>query len=249
MTKFTIIAFLLALVSTSVFATSDNNAKWDTANTLFNNKAYDSARVYYEQLAQDHESAALYYNLGNTYYKLNKVGKAVLNYERALRIDPSNSKTQDNLYLTQTRIANRIQATERIFFIRWWQNITHASHATLWAILALIIFVSVLIIHILKKLNIISFNIPQQATVGALVIWLLFLTFSIFATDNKYYSQQAVVMENNSSFKQQPDATKNSSLIPEGTKVSIEQQKGSWLEVILPDGRKGWMPAEVLTKI
>lgn len=249
MMRIVLATFLYTLVSVSSFATEGGNELWDKANMLFNKGEYDSARVYYEKLSSDYQSEILYYNLGNTYYKLNKVGKAVLNYERALKIAPSNTKIQDNLYLTQTRIANRIQPNERIFFICWWQSITHASHATLWAVLALIIFVGTVIVHLLKKLNIISFNIPVQATVGALAIWLLFFTFSIFATNNKYYGQEAVVMLNNATFKLQPDATKNSSLIPEGTKVTIEQKKSSWAEVILPDGRKGWMEADVLTKI
>src|SRR4051812_15187191 len=83
------------------------SAQWEKAGNFYSNKQYDSAAYYYEQIAAlKPRNAAVYYNLGNSYYRLNLIGPAVLNYERALHIDPSYKEAQDNLSLTQSRITN-----------------------------------------------------------------------------------------------------------------------------------------------
>ena len=110
---------ILLLYTFQLFASSANEW-WQKGNKFYAQKQYDSAAYYYEKLAvQKPKDAVLYYNLGNSYYKLNDIGLAVLNYERALHLDPGYKDAEDNLILTQSRIANRIQGSEDIFFVRW----------------------------------------------------------------------------------------------------------------------------------
>ncbi len=245
-------SLIICLILSGLFLSSyaqENDGIWEKANKLYQQEQYDSAVHYYELLTQNSTSAALYHNLGNTYYRLNKISNAILSYEKSLKLDPGNTETQDNLYLTQGRINNRIQPVDKIFFIKWWQSLTHGNNATLWSILALLIFLGVITIYSLKKLNIIALHIPQQVLIGAIAIWVFLITFATTATNNKTNSHEAIVMKSDAAFKTHADATKIQSLIPEGTKVSLGQKQLDWVEVTLPDGRRGWMKGGILVKI
>src|ERR1700744_3575460 len=94
-------AFLLPGALHSL-AAGDSNMLWQKANELYQQKQYDSAAQCLEQIAAlKPQNEIVYYNLGNTYYKLNKIAPAVLNYERALRINPDYKEAKDNLLLAQ----------------------------------------------------------------------------------------------------------------------------------------------------
>src|SRR4051812_17230234 len=114
------IVFVLLFVSLCSIA-ADNGLQWKRGVAFYEQKEYDSAVYYFEQLAaMKPKDAVVYYNLGNTYYRLNRIAPAVLNYERALKVDPGYKDAKDNLALTQNRIPNRIAEAEDIFFVKWW---------------------------------------------------------------------------------------------------------------------------------
>ena len=101
----TIIAILALLltVPASVAATEVRQA-----DSAYNKKDFQSALYHYQAAAQkDGVSSDLYYNMGNTYYRLNDLGHAVLNYRRALALDPSNEEARLNLEFVRTKIADK----------------------------------------------------------------------------------------------------------------------------------------------
>lgn len=232
----------LLLSSVAVHAADNYGAYWQKANAAYKQKNYDTAAHYYEKIATanpaDYE---VYYNLGNTYYKLNDIGKAVLSYQRGLQLNPSDKKLQDNLLLTQSRIPGRIVEIQDIFFVRWWQSITAASAANTWATVTLILFLLLIGYAILNRLGKAPFSLPFQAKAGGWVILILFIVISFVAAMRKADSHLAVVM-NNSQMMDKPPMGK-SQPVPEGTTIKLtgDVSKGEWHEVILPDGKTGWM--------
>ncbi|HLO69297.1 MAG TPA: tetratricopeptide repeat protein [Flavipsychrobacter sp.] len=232
----------LLLSSVAMHAADNYGAYWQKANAAYKQKNYDSAAHYYEQIASakpaDYE---VYYNLGNTYYKLNRIGDAVLNYQRGLQLNPSDKNIQDNLLLAQSRIAGRIVEIEDIFFVRWWKSLTAASAANTWATVTLILFLLLIGYAILNRLGKAPFSLPFQAKAGGWVLLVLFITISFVAAMHKADSHMAVVM-NNSQMMDKPPMGK-SQPVPEGTTIKLtgEITKGEWHEVILPDGKTGWM--------
>lgn len=225
------------------------NELWQKANMFYQQKAYDSAINYYEQIAAlNVKEATVYYNLGNTYYKLNRIGPAVLNYEKALKIKPDYKLAKDNLALTQSRIINRIVSAPPIFFIRWWQQITISTNATLWAVISIIIFLlalSALLINRIKKERI----FPQQLTGIAIGIWIITMVFAVVAAEKSVSENCAVVMQNDAPLTDNERKTKSQIFVPEGTTVQLVETKAEYTEVRLPDGRTGWMQTTLLTKI
>jgi len=92
-----------------------------TGNDFFQNKEYEEAIKSYESiLQQGYLSADLYYNLGNSYFRIGAIGNAILFYERALKISPSHEDAAYNLTIANARIVDKIQEIPPLFFIKWW---------------------------------------------------------------------------------------------------------------------------------
>lgn len=249
MSKRVLLFIVTYILSFQLFATTDHNTWWEKGNEMYNQEQYDSAAYYYNLIAeQKPDNAEVYYNLGNTYYRLNNIGKAVLNYERALKHDPGNKQADDNLYLTQSRISNRIQPVPEIFFLRWWRGITQSSFANPYAVIALILFLVVAIYHISRRVGYIQKTYPIQLTVALLVVSVLFITLSLVAAGRQTSNRFAVVMQE-APLMAEPEYGNSKTRIPEGTKVDICGKRSSWYEVTLPDGRTGWLQNTQLEQI
>jgi tetratricopeptide (TPR) repeat protein len=243
-----LILSILVLCCIRLFAEDQYSNWWQTANKYYVQKQYDSAAFYYEKLAQlNPKDAVVYYNLGNAYYRLNQVGLAVLNYERALRINPDYKEAQDNLSVTQSRIANKIPYVPDIFFIRWWGALTDAHKATTWAIAAVIAFILALTLVLIKRFRM-GVTIPSQLIGILSFLWLIFIVLSVFSARNNTEHDEAVVMQNDAPLLNTLQG-KTQSLVPEGTTVKFSDVQGNWVMVRLPDGRSGWMQKNLLTKI
>ncbi len=233
------------------FAASTDNTNWSKANQLYQQKQYDSALAYFQLVAATHPNTAeVYYNMGNTCYKLNKVALAVLNYERALNIRPDYKEAQENLWLTQSHINNHVQDATDVFFINWWKNITASDKANKWAVWALIVFilmVALLVINRVRKQN--QALIPKQIPGILAFVWVCIMLLAFVATKHLDKSDVAVVMFNDAPLMNNEIKGKPLSLIPEGTTVKMSTIKGEYVEVTLPDGRTGWVQLNLLNKI
>ncbi len=195
------------------------------------------------------QQAALYYNLGNTYYRLNKIGSAVLNYRKALYIDPGYKDAADNLALTESRINNRIPSVSDIFFIRWWNNLTAAQNNTAWAIACVIIFLLIISLAVLSRFGK-GRNLASPQLMGALIVVLLItLVLAFVSAGNKLNSSMGVVMQNDAPLMNEQHTGKAQNLVPEGTTVTILGTRTGWTQVRLPDGRTGWLQDDHINKI
>lgn len=80
----------------------------ESADSAYNKKQFSEALTLYRTaLEKDGSSSDLYYNIGNTYYRLNDLGHAVINYKRALMLDPSNADARTNLEYVKTKITDK----------------------------------------------------------------------------------------------------------------------------------------------
>ncbi len=245
-----VIIVALLLLSPLKGTGADFKVQWKKGTDLYLQKQYDSAAFYFEKIAAlKPENAEIYYNLGNTYYRLNKVALAVLNYERALRIDPSYAEAQDNLLITQARISHHIPATEDIFFIAWWKEVTDHTKATAWAIAALIVFMLIVASVWVMKYRKAGTRLPVQLPFILGFVCMVFLVFGFAAAAKTEISPGAIITENDAPLMNSEQKGKPMALIPEGTKVKVAGEKGMWVEVALPDGRNGWVLQAQLVRI
>ncbi len=249
MNKIIGISALFLLMTLCSYAV-DNNSHWKKATSFYLQKQYDSAAKYFELVAASKpHNAELYYNLGNVYYRLNRIALAVLNYERALRINPSYSDAQDNLAITHARINNHTLPPDDIFFVSWWKSITAHTNASMWAIIALFFFFLSIIVLWVRKYATWGNKLPIQLPGISGFICVVFLIFCYKSSRNYTHFNGAIVMENDAPLMNELQKGKPIALIPEGTSVTVLRQNGNWVEVSLPDSRSGWVLLSQIEKI
>ena len=242
-------ALCVVLGASISFAAPAFNEIWQQANAHYQNKEYDKAAALYEQLAAGRpDNAAVYYNLGNAYYKLNQIGPAVLNYERALRVDPGHRLAADNLELTKSRIPNRVAETPDIFFVAWWKSATAAGLSEIWSVTALALFIIAIVLLALRRLDKAPGWMPRAVPAVALILTPLFLLLAYTSASRRADNRKAVVMEHDTPLHQ-TNGKKGINHLPEGTVVTISELGKDKAEVRLPDGRTGWVDPQTLEKI
>ena len=111
---------------------------WDKANTAYINGDFHAAADAYEELlSRGVSSMKLYYNLGNAYFKDDRIGKAILYYNRALRLAPGNDDIRYNLSVAEARTKDNIEDIPEFFFVTWMRDIRHTMGCTAWSLLSL----------------------------------------------------------------------------------------------------------------
>ena len=90
------------------------------AETAYTSEDYAKAIALYEEVLSSHgESAAVYYNLGNAYYKAGKLGPAILNYERCLLLQPGDADARFNLQMARQKTIDKIEPVGEFFLVKW----------------------------------------------------------------------------------------------------------------------------------
>lgn len=206
---------------------------------------YDSLRT--TNLAQHNESATLYYNLGNAYFRDNQIAQAILNYERALLLKPGDSDIRHNLRFARLRIEDRFENADNFFLSNWFRGLQNIFSANAWARTAIVLFI-VFLICVALFLFVRAIWLRKTAFYIGITVLFFVLVANVFAFNQKnarIHHQSAIVMAAAATGYSSPDA--NSKEIFElhaGTKVKLKKSDGNWFEIELPDGNVGWMKKE-----
>ena len=246
-------ATILLLLQHTAMAgvTEDKNTLWKTANAQYAQKQYDGAAATYEQLlASGSNNIWVHYNLANAYYRLNKVGPAILHYEKALQLDPHNKLVQDNLRLAKGRVLNPLAEFPPIFFIRWWDNLVHAFSPDVWAWLSFIVFTGILAVIYFARLRKEQFSHSGRWLSVGVTGLLICGCMAFFTYQARQDSGKAVVMQTGINFLESPQQNgKILGTLPEGTVLQVSQEQNDFYNVKLPNGREGWVAASDLKKV
>ena len=138
--KKNVIFILFSWLTVAVMAAADN-PKLTEANAQYVAENYVTAANLYEEILQEGESAAIYYNLGNAYYKSGKLGPAILNYERALLRDPGNEDIQYNLEMAKSQTIDKFESIGRFFLLDWIDSLRSLYNTNTWAYISIISFI------------------------------------------------------------------------------------------------------------
>ena len=247
-TKYLAILFLVLL--SNMIEAQDYNAKLYQAEQLYSEMKYDSAALLYQAVIDSgYQSPELYYNLGNTYYKLQEIPTAILFYEKALKLNPNNENIEHNLNLCNSMIPDRIEEIPQLFFIRWYKGLYNYYPIDTWAYIGLGLFSLFAFLMLLYFLSG-KMALRKIGFWGGIFV-LLLSAFTFFLTSQKYSSfkehKEAIIFTPSITIKSSP--TKNSIdlfVIHEGTKVEILDQVGEWRKIKIQNGSIGWIESENL---
>ncbi|MBR1630884.1 MAG: tetratricopeptide repeat protein [Paludibacteraceae bacterium] len=222
------------------------------ANKDYADGNYREAVCKYERILKDYgQSAEIYYNLGNAYYRAGEIAASILNYERALRLEPSYSDAKANLAIANARTIDRIDEQKSLLG-GWLSNVTALFHSTTWTYISVITFVLFLGLVFLFVFG----KTPSMRKLGfytgvcclLLSVISLFLAYKRHAVETDH--SEAILMPTEVNVKSSPDEHGTDIfLIHSGCKVRIGESIGDWCEVSLSDGTKGWVKASVLERI
>ena len=205
---------------------------WNKANTAYINGDFHAAADAYEELlSRGVSSMKLYYNLGNAYFKDDRIGKAILYYNRALRLAPGNDDIRYNLSVAEARTKDNIEDIPEFFFVTWMRDIRHTMGCTAWSLLSLALLACMLglfLVYLLAQ----RISLRKAGFYGTVVAALLFMLTTWFA----------VVMTASTAVKSSPDKSSTDLFVlHEGTVVTITDRLDGWCEVVIADGKKGWV--------
>ena len=227
-------------------------ADWKKAEELYAAKQYVEAADVYADMFQYGESAALYYNYANALYKSNQLGLAILNYERALRLDPTNEDVKFNLEFANKMKTDKIEPLERFFLSEWMESLGRLLTSNQWAYASIISFIVVLVLVLLylfgKKVW-----LRKLSFFSALFLLVFSIFTMVYAFQIKDYIEnnpEAIVLAGSVSVKSSPDDSGTEVfVIHEGTKVNVLSTLSTWSEVRLADGNVGWLQSSTIEKI
>ena len=116
------------------------------ADSAYINNDFVSAVYLYENiLANQGESADIYYNLGNSYYKMDNIAKAIVNYEKALVLNPGNGDIRFNLELAQSKTVDKVTPMSEVFFVTWIKDLTNSMSEKGWSQMGITTFILMLL--------------------------------------------------------------------------------------------------------
>jgi tetratricopeptide (TPR) repeat protein len=253
-----LIRYLQTLILVSFFtieavAQESGTGKFNQGVTYFTAGSYKEAlQVWTDIYNTGYRSASLNYNIGNAYFKLNNIPQAILFYERAYLLKPADEDINYNLQIARTLIVDRFQEIPELFFVKWYNFVSLFLSTNSWARISIFSFILSLLF-----LSLYIYSSRYRYKVFGFWFAITFLVFAIasitFSMRNKalvYDSHKAIITVPAVSGKSSPDNSGTDLFVlHEGTKVSVEDEVGEWLEIRLSDGNKGWVPLNSLNKI
>ena len=247
---------LLLLICTYANTCANNNYNKNTiiegnyskqqGDSAYLNKDYNLAIQIYENILKEGEAAEIYYNLGNSYYKSNNIGKAILNYERALLLQPGNEDIRANLEIAQAKTIDKITIIPEIFFISWAKTLINCISTDAWAkwgIATFILFLAAISLYLFSN----KLKIRKIGFILSIIFILTSVFSNIFASiqkDRLTQRKHAIIVSPSVIVRSTPNENGVSLfVIHEGLKVEIKDNSmNSWKEILLTDGKVGWIP-------
>lgn len=251
----TMLVLLLAMFSgTSFAAPADNNVpNRQSANQAYDKGNYELAVKTYEMLSKTNPSAENFYNLGNAYFRTDNIPQAIIAYNKAALISPSDADIQHNLKIARSKTIDKMQPRQTTFIVAGWHSLTNLFNTNTWASISIVSLVLVVLLT-LTYLFAEPVLLRQLGFYGAILLFVIFILANACA-----YSQYsrltandgAVVISDVCHVMKLPEAKANVEMtIHEGTHMQItdESIKG-WYEVVLDDGTEGWVEQRCIERI
>ena len=242
---------LLAMIcfgGTSAKAVTKNNA-----DTEYQKGNYQQAIRDYEEILKNGESAEIYFNLGNAYYRTDNITKAVLNYERARLLSPGDDDINFNLQFARSKTIDKITPESEMFFVTWYKSLVNFTSVDNWAKTGILCIVMALLLVLLYLFGP-QLMLRKIGFFGGLAFFVIFLLSNLFAFQQKQALDNrtgAIIMTPSVNIKKTP--AKNSTdqfVLHEGTRVDIiDKGMTDWRCIRVGDGREGWIETKAIEEI
>lgn len=234
------------IVSTlSLKAQAPVSPLFEEGNTAYNNGDFFKAVTLYEQtLLTGKHSASLYFNLGNAYYRLNKVAESIYNYEKARQLDPENEDFKVNSAFAQNMTIDAIEPLPESQLSQVQNSLYAIASASIWSKIVVLlvwlfaIFFSIYLLNKTIKLKRLFFVL----SLFSLILFLSSFTIKFFANAEQENKKYAIIFSNEINIWSEPNLRAEIQFtLHEGTKVELLDSLDEWEKIRIANGSEGWI--------
>ncbi len=247
---FFVICFLL---SAGLAVANDNLLLMEEANKSYSENNFEQAIELYEKVIDNGmESPALYFNLGNAYFKINEIPSAILYYEKARKLKPYDEDILFNLAIANSRIVDKIETVPDIFYVKWWKNLVYTLAVDEWALASLISFSLVCTMLLIFLLTNVVWIKKTSFWLGLIMVLISATTYLMAGQKYNTFTKdhQAIVFTPTIAVKSSPSESGiDLFVIHEGSKISILDNVGEWYKIEIANGSVGWLKEKDFKKI
>jgi tetratricopeptide (TPR) repeat protein len=235
---------MMILVALSMTLVASATPKSE-ADSSYVHENYQQAIVGYERILRSGENAVVYYNLGNAYYRTDNITRAVLNYERALLLNPGDADVRFNLDMARSKTIDKITPASEMFFVTWYRSLVNMMSVDGWAHTAVTCFLLFILLALLYMFNN-KVLLRKIGFFGAVIMFAIFFLSNIFAYQQRnqlIHRTGAIIVSPAVSVKSTPAVSGTDLFVlHEGTKVTItDDTMQGWKEIKIADGKEGWI--------
>ena len=240
--------FALLILLFVSFANGQNETLFNKGTEAYNQADYNMAiESYLAILEKGEHSAELYYNLGNSYYKLNQIAPSIYYYEKALLIKPNDPEIINNLGYAQNMTLDAIETIPETGLSKIYERVVGVLTFDQWGYAAILFIMLFVLLYI-------TFYYLQYATQKriAFISGMLCLVLAITTTIIAFMSyedfkadQPAIVFSNEVIIKSEPNERSQEVFrLHEGTKLNVLEELNDWKKIQIVDGQTGWLTSE-----
>ena len=238
---------ILLLLIANVLNAQDEQKIFESANEMYKQQNYEKAIEYYKTLEKYNLiSSELFYNLGNSYYKLNKVGPSIYYYEKALKLNPLNKDVQNNLVFARRLALDNIEELPKTVFQKLNSRYLQKLSYNQWAIVSIVFCALGSLLFLLFYFS----NQPRSKRTYFVtsLISFLFLIISLTITYNQFSyfknNKVAIVFAEETEVRNAPSLNSEEVFtLHEGAKVIVLDTIDDWKKIKIADGKIGWIIA------
>ena len=246
-----IFTYLATLFICSSVICQDYKSKFIDANEHYSAQEYLLAIEKYEDILINAEHQDVYYNHGNAYYRVGDIGNSIWAYEKALKLSPRDSDINFNINYLRTMVRDKIIPPNNMYLISLYKSLVLK-----FTISDLILFIGLLFLFLSIK-YILNFYTNVINPVNTIInyITIAFIVTLSWLTLDKYWNvsdkYHGVIVASAVDVRSSPlDRGENVIFrVHEGTKVEIQNFQSGWSEIVLLDGKKGWVLSKDIREI
>jgi tetratricopeptide (TPR) repeat protein len=227
--------------------------KFQEATKFYRAGNYQAAIADFEEIiASGYKNSAVYFNLGNCYYKQQEFAKSILNYERAKKYDPLDEDISYNLKLAYSNTVDKIEPIPLLFYERWWQLFLNLFSPSIWSVIAIVFLwlagglaVAYLMANTIsgKKISFLSSSLFLLVAIFVFVI-------ASCSNNNIQNNHGAIVIESSVYIKSSPEASStNLFMLHAGTRIEVIENIEGWKKIKIANGNSGWIKEDAIEVI
>ena len=241
--KYLLVLSVLLFINTT--SAQDIRENFRHAGNLYIDEEYEKAYQQYQQILESgFESGELYYNLGNTSFRLKNRGEAILYYEKALKFLPGDPEITANLVLVRKTIVDRLEFPDQPFYLSWFDDLKRQMSTPemdfiiILGMLLTSLFWSVWIVF--RQRNFSPWLI--SLAIGITAVWLFLFAFWNLGNYDRGHEIRGVLLVERAEIRTQPQyGVETLFILHEGADFFVKRNTPDWVEIELMDGKTGWV--------